>query len=310
VLASRLALGLGLDVWFSPELWDKRPEETLRYVTGAAGRAAALERAWPGKVVLSVGSELTFFMRGAAQGATLVERLADPALWEAVGSGAHDVLLNTWLAQAIQAARRVFGGRITYASAPLETVDWTPFDIAAVDLYRDAVVTGGSFAGALRPLLSCGRPVAVTEFGCCAYQGADTAGGRGWDIIDYATSPPRLNGTYVRDETVQVRELTGQLAMFEDAGVAAAFAFTYGLTDSPAGQLAWIVEKFKEWTSSAHELPEEAISRDEILTDFSLYWFTGTAGSAANVYYENMHSGDWPVPTQVPTGVGTGSSSR
>ena len=78
---------------------------------------------------------------------------------------------------------------------------------------------------------------------------------------------------------------------------------SYGLTDSPAGQLAWIVEKFKEWTSSARELPEEAIPRDEILTDVSVYWFTGTAGSAANVYYENMHSGEWPVPTQVPTGV-------
>ena len=77
----------------------------------------------------------------------------------------------------------------------------------------------------------------------------------------------------------------------------------YALTDSPAGQLAWIVEKFKEWTNSGHALPEDAISRDEILTDVSLYWFTGTAGSAANIYYESMHSSDWPVPSGVPTGV-------
>ena len=78
---------------------------------------------------------------------------------------------------------------------------------------------------------------------------------------------------------------------------------SYALTDSPAGQLAWIVEKFKEWTNSGHERPEDAIPRDVILTDVSLYWFTGTAGSAANVYYENMHGGDWPVPSGVPTGV-------
>ncbi|HSR83240.1 MAG TPA: epoxide hydrolase [Streptosporangiaceae bacterium] len=78
---------------------------------------------------------------------------------------------------------------------------------------------------------------------------------------------------------------------------------SYALTDSPAGQLAWIVEKFKEWTNSGHERPEDAIPRDEILANVSLYWFTGTAGSAANAYYENMHSGDWPVPSQVPTGV-------
>jgi pimeloyl-ACP methyl ester carboxylesterase len=79
---------------------------------------------------------------------------------------------------------------------------------------------------------------------------------------------------------------------------------SYALTDSPAGQLAWIVEKFKEWTNSSHSLPEDAIPRDEILADVSVYWFTGTAGSAANtVYYESMHSGDWPTPSGVPTGV-------
>jgi pimeloyl-ACP methyl ester carboxylesterase len=79
---------------------------------------------------------------------------------------------------------------------------------------------------------------------------------------------------------------------------------SYALTDSPAGQLAWIVEKFQEWTNSGHQLPEEAISRDDILTDVSIYWLTQTAGSAANVtYYEAMHSGDWPTPSPVPTGV-------
>jgi pimeloyl-ACP methyl ester carboxylesterase len=78
---------------------------------------------------------------------------------------------------------------------------------------------------------------------------------------------------------------------------------SYALADSPAGQLAWIVEKFKEWTNSAHELPEDAISRDDILTDVSVYWFTGTAASAANLYYESMHSADWPTPSEVPTGV-------
>ena len=78
---------------------------------------------------------------------------------------------------------------------------------------------------------------------------------------------------------------------------------SYGLTDSPAGQLAWIAEKFKEWTNTGHALPEDAVPRDEILADVSVYWFTGTAGSTANLYYESMHSGDWPTPSGVPTGV-------
>ena len=52
----------------------------------------------------------------------------------------------------------------------------------------------------------------------------------------------------------------------------------YALTDSPVGQLAWIVEKFKEWTDPAAELPEDAVDRDQLLTNVSVYWFTGTGG--------------------------------
>jgi pimeloyl-ACP methyl ester carboxylesterase len=78
----------------------------------------------------------------------------------------------------------------------------------------------------------------------------------------------------------------------------------YGLTDSPVGQLAWIVEKFKEWTHPSAELPESAIDRDLILTDVMLYWLTGTSGSSAHLYYENMHSGSWhEEPATTPTGV-------
>jgi pimeloyl-ACP methyl ester carboxylesterase len=77
----------------------------------------------------------------------------------------------------------------------------------------------------------------------------------------------------------------------------------YGLTDSPAGQLAWIVDKFKEWTHPSSGLPEESVTRDHMLTNIMLYWLTGTAGSAAQIYYESMHATEWPTPTQVPTGV-------
>lgn len=71
----------------------------------------------------------------------------------------------------------------------------------------------------------------------------------------------------------------------------------YGLHDSPVGQLAWIVEKFKELTDPEDGLPEESIDRDRMLTDVSLYWFTGTAGSAAQVYYEEMSANDWSDTT-------------
>ena len=76
----------------------------------------------------------------------------------------------------------------------------------------------------------------------------------------------------------------------------------YGLTDSPVGQLAWIVERFQEWTHGS-EVPEDAVDRDRMLTNVMLYWLTGTAGSSATHYYEVKHSGEWPAPSGVPTGV-------
>jgi epoxide hydrolase len=77
----------------------------------------------------------------------------------------------------------------------------------------------------------------------------------------------------------------------------------YALTDSPVGQLAWIVERFKEWTWAA-DVPEDAVERDQLLTNVMLYWLTGTANSSARLYYENMHAGFSPQqPGTTPTGV-------
>ena len=80
----------------------------------------------------------------------------------------------------------------------------------------------------------------------------------------------------------------------------------YGLADSPSGQLAWIVEKFKEWTDPSAALPEDAVDRDHIVTNVSIYWFTNTAGSSANLYYETYHDPSLFAPKErgtVPTGV-------
>lgn len=75
----------------------------------------------------------------------------------------------------------------------------------------------------------------------------------------------------------------------------------YALTDSPAGLLAWIAEKFTEWTD-----PSSKIDRDQLLTNISVYWFTETANSAARLYAEFARSGSgWGKvePSSVPTGV-------
>jgi pimeloyl-ACP methyl ester carboxylesterase len=77
----------------------------------------------------------------------------------------------------------------------------------------------------------------------------------------------------------------------------------YGLTDSPAGQAAWILEKFWAWTDcNGH--PENILSRDELLDNVMLYWVTATAASSARLYWESF---GWKritaPPVAVPTGV-------
>jgi epoxide hydrolase len=64
----------------------------------------------------------------------------------------------------------------------------------------------------------------------------------------------------------------------------------YALHDSPAGQLAWIVEKFHDWTDPAAELPTDAVDRDQLLTGVSVYWFTGAGASSAHATYEGMQA--------------------
>ena len=60
----------------------------------------------------------------------------------------------------------------------------------------------------------------------------------------------------------------------------------YALTDSPVGLAAWYVEKFRSWSDCQSE-PDEALSKDEMITDIMLYWLTGTVHSAIRFYSES-----------------------
>jgi pimeloyl-ACP methyl ester carboxylesterase len=78
----------------------------------------------------------------------------------------------------------------------------------------------------------------------------------------------------------------------------------FALTDSPAGLAAWIVEKFRAWSDCGGDV-EAVFSRDRLLANISLYWFTGAIGSSFWPYYARMHR-PWPIPEgrtiDVPTG--------
>ena len=71
----------------------------------------------------------------------------------------------------------------------------------------------------------------------------------------------------------------------------------YALTDSPAGLAAWIAEKFRAWSDAE-------VSHDDLLTNISLYWFTGAIGSSFWPYYARMHA-PWPIPAGTTVDVPT-----
>lgn len=63
----------------------------------------------------------------------------------------------------------------------------------------------------------------------------------------------------------------------------------YGLTDSPSGQAAWVLEKFHAWTDcNGH--PENVLGRDELLDNVMLYWLSGNAASSGRLYWESFNS--------------------
>jgi pimeloyl-ACP methyl ester carboxylesterase len=76
------------------------------------------------------------------------------------------------------------------------------------------------------------------------------------------------------------------------------------LNDSPAGLLAWIVEKFRTWSDCDGD-PLNCFTRDQLITNVMLYWVTQTATSSARLYWETMHGGSWSGAPYVgvPTGV-------
>jgi hypothetical protein len=237
VAAAEDALGQGLEVWLSPELWNKSQGETLAYIADAAAAAEALRQRWPDGLVFSVASEATLFVRGIVPGRTVAKRVEN--LFRDVEEGNHIEPLQAFLAQAIAAARNMYRGPLRYASLPFEQVDWTLFDIVGVDHYRDGRIKD-RYVEMLRPLFEIGKPVVVTEFGMRSYQGAEVSGSLGFGIIDSRSQfshhlpvvgrfvRPRLkDGSHVRDEAMQAEEIAETLTILDAAGVDGAFVCTF-----------------------------------------------------------------------------------
>ena len=232
-------------------MWDRSQDETLEYIARAAERAERLRQRWPGKLVFSVGSELTLFSQGMIEGKNVFDRMLPPLVL-----GRHDGREAQRPAQCVpveseRGREKSFRGPLTYFSLPFEAVDWRPFDFVGVDHYRDAQIKD-SYGQMISKYNAFGKPVIVGEFGCCTFRGADLLGANGFMItfgmmegllgpnqkfpkmfLDMAHVPPRADGHYIRDEGLQARELVDQLGVLDAAGVEGAFVQTFVVPNSP-----------------------------------------------------------------------------
>ena len=121
----------------------------------------------------------------------------------------------------------------------------------------------------------------------------------------------RRDGSMLSDPTPEERKYLDELAYWlkEETGYqwiqgTRPQTLSFGLTDSPAGLAAWIVEKFRAWSDCNGDV-DSVFTRDQLLANISLYWFTGAIGSSFFPYYFRMHR-PWPIPEggriAVPTG--------
>jgi len=123
--------------------------------------------------------------------------------------------------------------------------------------------------------------------------------------------PVRRDPNMVKNPTPEERQFLDDLTLFlkEETGYqwiqgTRPQTLAFALTDSPAGLAAWVIEKFRTWSDSRGDV-ESVFSRDHLLANIALYWFTGAIGSSFWPYYARMH-GPWPIPegetVDVPTG--------
>jgi hypothetical protein len=234
--AATVAADLGLEVWFSPFTIDLTSDEMLSLLADCAGRAERLRRQGA-RVVFVTGAELSLLNKGFLPPDTLDERLKLLTEPQRLRELLPEVpaRVNAFLAKAVAVVRERFGGKVTYASIPPEHVDWAPFDVVSVDLYRSAKVAD-RFRDGVRALVAQGKPVAITEFGTATYRGAGDKGAQAAEIVEWdadTVTPLRLNGDYTRDEEEQARYLRELLDLFDAEGVDSTFVFTFANYASP-----------------------------------------------------------------------------
>jgi hypothetical protein len=239
VVTAEAALSQGLEAWLHPADWNNLPPEpTLAYMTGAAKAAQPLNERYPGKVVLSIGSELTLFMQGLIPGKTFMQRATAVFKTDVIKTGQHNQPLNDFLSRAVAEVRKVFSGPVMYRSLVWEHVDWSNIDIIGVDHYWAEKIQD-QYIDMVKPLFTHGKPVINTGFGFSTTTAPvngmlATLGDGPFIAILLHQQPvigrfirPKLKVINERDESLQASRLMNNLKLLDEAGFNGAFIDTF-----------------------------------------------------------------------------------
>ena len=166
-----------------------------------------------------------------------------------------------------------------FSQKPTET-GWTVPRIASawVELmkrlgYKNWAAQGGDWGAVVTSALGAMRPEGLL----------------GIHLNTQYAFPAQIPDTLSPDERYAVDTLalyTGELGGSNHLQRTKPETVGFALADSPAGQAAWIYEKFQSKTDN-HGLAEDALSTDDMLDAISLYWYTNSAASSGRIYWEN-----------------------
>jgi membrane protease YdiL (CAAX protease family) len=230
--AAHFALEDDLFVWLHPASFGSEPEEMLSQLRDGAILAEKLRKKHEDKIGLKVGLELSVFTAGSIPGRDF-ERRAQHLKWFGLLLPWFNRRLNALLRQTVEVAREHFKGDITYGSGAWEDVKWEMFDFIGVNYFFDTS-TAVNYVEGLRRYQRFNKPIIITEFGCCAYEGAELKGGEGGWIQDWSNLNERkLDGNYTRNEQIQADYIGQLIEVFESENIYGAFINQFIEEDHP-----------------------------------------------------------------------------
>ncbi|ABR47730.1 Abortive infection protein [Alkaliphilus metalliredigens QYMF] len=225
------ALKSGLYVWLQPRLMNSQQTEMISNLNEVSKAAEKLRQKYQ-NIGLNVGCEFSFFTAGSIPGRDFSQR-AKILGFLAPLLPLFNWRLNKLLRKAVAVARPHFNGPISYGAGTWEDVDWSQFDMIGLNYYLDSTNHANYITG-LRRFNKYDKPIVITEFGCCAYEGAAFKGGSGADIQDWKDINHRkLDAIYTRNEQVQADYIGSLINLYEEEGLYGAFVCMFIEGDAP-----------------------------------------------------------------------------